>query len=319
MLLDVLLDAIRAHKKSLTIYSLSCVLLLTVTDSVQLLAFSSQPSSPSPSILQLGHIVGVTTNGTINSVIRTPSTNWIATGQWELGVNNGTIALFTTNMTWYNSNGTGVHTHEFRNFRSFGGQQQPITILPNRTLFLSGVMDVGTNNHLVWKNVQSTISIRGGKTILITVNDAQTNQHFAGQPIFGIVTSFTPCSDVPLPNMEVLPSCISVISSSPTPSLSPSSSNATAITNATTGGGLQQQLQNSTSNNSSKTTTTITNNPNTSINQGVPQTLTNKSNTTGNATITTTNATNTTSSLNMNKNNSPPPPTKSPFDILGGG
>ena len=35
------------------------------------------------------------------------------------------------------------------------------------------------------------------------------------------------------------------------------------------------ELQNSTSNNSSKTTTTtITNNPNTSINQGVPQTLT---------------------------------------------
>ncbi len=318
MLLDVLLDAIRAHKRSLTIYSLSCVLLLTVTDSVQLLAFGSQPPPPAPSILQRGHIVGVTTNGAINSVIRTPTTNWIATGQWELGVNNGTIALFTTNMTWYNSNGTGVHTHEFRNFRSFGGQQQPITIFPNRTLFLSGVMDVGTNNHIVWKNVQSTISIRGGKTILITVNDAQTNQHFAGQPIFGIVTSFTPCSDVPLPNMEVLPSCISVISSSPTPSLSPSSSNATTITNATTGGGLQQQPQNSTSNNSSKTTTTITNNPNTGINQGVPQTLTNKSSTSGNATITTTNATNTTSSLNMNKNNSPPPPTKSPFDILGG-
>ena len=34
-----------------------------------------------------------------------------------------------------------------------------------------------------------------------------TIHHFAGQPVFGLVTSFIPCSDVPGPNMEVLPSC----------------------------------------------------------------------------------------------------------------
>lgn len=251
-----------------------------------------------------------------------------------MGAWNKQWHLFTTNMTWYSSNGTGVHTHEFRNFKSIGGEQQPITILPNRTLFLSGAMDVGTNKHIVWKNVQSTISVRGGETILITVNDAQTNQHFAGQPIFGVVASFTLCSDVPLSNMEVLPPCISIPSppSSPSPSTTPQSSTTTfaspiplssSTTNATTNaavGGVQhqQQLPSATSTNSSNTTTTSTTNPNTNINQGVRQTFTNQSNTTGNATTTTTttNATNTRSTPNTNKYN--PPPTKSPFDILGG-
>ncbi|MGB6671801.1 MAG: hypothetical protein WBE34_05150 [Candidatus Nitrosopolaris sp.] len=49
-----------------------------------------QPPQVAQPQLQQGHIIeGVTTNGTINSVIRTPTTNWIATGQWELGINNG--------------------------------------------------------------------------------------------------------------------------------------------------------------------------------------------------------------------------------------
>jgi hypothetical protein len=58
-------------------------------------------------------------------------------------------------------------------------------------VFLKGVMDVGTNNRIVWKNVPSTISIHGGKTITISVADNATNHHFASQPVFGLVTSFT--------------------------------------------------------------------------------------------------------------------------------
>jgi hypothetical protein len=51
------------------------------------------------------------------------------------------------------------------------------------------------------------ISIQGGKTIIISVSDNATNHHFAGQPVFGLVTSLVPCSDVPGANMEVLPRC----------------------------------------------------------------------------------------------------------------
>ena len=144
---------------------------------------------------------GFLSKGTINSLIRTPTSNWIATGNWSMSIDNGRLTGFATNMTWYNSNGKASHTHEFSNLKSAGGTIQ------GKNIVINGFMDVGTNHRLVWKNVPSTISIQGGKTIRISVDDNATNHHFAGQPVFGLVTSSVPCSDVPGANMEVLPSC----------------------------------------------------------------------------------------------------------------
>jgi len=144
---------------------------------------------------------GFLSKGTINSLIRTPTSNWIATGNWSMSIDNGSISGFATNMTWYNSNGKASHTHEFSNLKSAGGTIQ------GKNIVINGFMDVGTNHRLVWKNVPSTISIQGGKTIRISMDDNATNHHFAGQPVFGLVTSSVPCSDVPGANMEVLPSC----------------------------------------------------------------------------------------------------------------
>ena len=144
---------------------------------------------------------GFLAKGTINSLIRTPTSNWIATGNWSMSIDNGSLTGFGTNMTWYNSNGKASHTHEFRNLKSAGGT------IEGKNIVINGFMDVGTNHRVVWKNVPSTISIQGGKTIRISVDDNATNHHFAGQPVFGLVTSFVPCSDVPGANMEVLQSC----------------------------------------------------------------------------------------------------------------
>ena len=44
---------------------------------------------------------------------------------------------------------------------------------------------------IIWKSVTAAISINGGKTITISVDNNATNHHFAGQPLFGLVTSFT--------------------------------------------------------------------------------------------------------------------------------
>jgi hypothetical protein len=146
-------------------------------------------------------MAGFLSKGTINSLIRTPTSNWIATGNWSMTVDNGTLAGFVTNMTWFNSNGKASHTHEFSNIRAGSGTMQ------GNNIVINGVMDVGTNHRVVWKNVPATISIQGGKTITISVDDNATNHHFAGQPVFGLVSSFIPCSDVPGANMELLPRC----------------------------------------------------------------------------------------------------------------
>ena len=144
---------------------------------------------------------GFLSKGTINSLIQTPTGNWIATGNWSMSIDNGSLTGFGTNMTWFNSNGKASHTHEFHNLRAGAGTIQ------GNNIIINGLTDVGTNHRVVWKNVPTTISIQGGKTIRISVADNATNHHFAGQPVFGLVTSFVPCSDVPGPNMEVLPSC----------------------------------------------------------------------------------------------------------------
>ncbi|HEY1248482.1 MAG TPA: hypothetical protein VGE97_05820, partial [Nitrososphaera sp.] len=178
-------------------------------------------------------------HGIIDSLIFTPSATWIATGNWTIGVNNGNAALITANMTWYNDNGTASHTHEIQNFRPFAAgqeQQQAIVVQPdNRSVSLKGTVDVGANHRITWNGVQSTIDIKkGGKILSIYLDDAQTNHHFGGRPIFGIVTSFSRCSDVPGPNMEILQPCLNIHipPPAPQPTLAVSPSSSPAITNS---------------------------------------------------------------------------------------
>jgi hypothetical protein len=168
----------------------------------------TRPASPPRSIPTEngGHQIGFTATGSINSLTTTPSTRWIATGNWSMTVNNGNLTYFKTDMTWYNSSGTAAHSHEFQNFKAEKGRI--ISLLePGNKISINGVMDVGTNHRVVWKNVPSTVEINGKRTIIISMDNNATNNHFASQPILGVVNSFVLCSDIPGPNMEVLPPC----------------------------------------------------------------------------------------------------------------
>jgi hypothetical protein len=159
--------------------------------------FPQQKEIHRPMILQQQAPIQVfASNGTINSLIKTPPAEWIASGNWTLNLSNRNTTYFKTDMTWFNNDGKTSHTHQFQNFRSTtttsstaGGNITAI-VQPGNNVILNGLMDVGTNHRIVWKNVPSTISIHGGKTITISIADNATNRHFAGQPIFGLVTSF---------------------------------------------------------------------------------------------------------------------------------
>jgi hypothetical protein len=159
-----------------------------------------QPEQP-PSVTPLTQ---TTANGTIDSLIFAPGTRWIATGNWSMVLRNGNVNSFKANMTWYNNNGTGTHTHEILNFKS---SPIDVTVKPGENILVKGLTDVGTNHRISWMNVHTTIDIKGGKTISISLDDKETNKHFAGQAIYGVVKSFTQCSDQPGENMEVLPPC----------------------------------------------------------------------------------------------------------------
>ena len=142
-------------------------------------------------------------SGKINSDIITSTSKWTATGNWELIVNDNEVQLFTTNMAW--NNATSGHTHEFLGFEAEDGE---IVLPSDNIVSIKGNMDVGTNHATSWEEVPATIDIGGGgKTITISLGHEETDHHFAGQPIRGVVTLLTPCSDTPGASMEVLPRC----------------------------------------------------------------------------------------------------------------
>jgi hypothetical protein len=144
-------------------------------------------------------------SGKINSLLPTGNNTWIAEGNWNLVAENGSAKSFMTQMTWTSADGTKAHTHEFQNFRLLDNGTD-VLLSPGDTLILDGVMDVGTNDVIDWQGVPTRLYFGNGQTIVVALDDAATNSHFGNQPVFGLVTSLTPCGS-PGPSMEVLPRC----------------------------------------------------------------------------------------------------------------
>ena len=151
---------------------------------------------------------GFVANGKINTVINVPNGKWIATGNWSIIVNNGNVTSFDTKMTWYNSSGTNAHTHGLTNFKVNSENTQTLpNNNTNKQTIIEGFTDVDSNGRTSWFEVPTQVTINDGKIISISLDDNKTNHHFGGQPLLGIVDEFYPCSDIPGPNMELLPPC----------------------------------------------------------------------------------------------------------------
>jgi len=170
-----------------------------------------QPQPVQPSLIQqqqqpqrppIGDFI---LSGKINSLLPTENNTWISDGNWNLVAENGSAKRFTTQMTWTSADGTRSHTHEFQNFRLLNNDTE-VLMTPGNTLILDGVMDVGTNSIIDWQGVPTRLYFGNGQTLVVALDDAATNSHFGNQPVFGLVTSLTPCGS-PGPSMEVLPRC----------------------------------------------------------------------------------------------------------------
>ena len=182
---------------------------------------AQQPTRPAQASTQ-----NFIANGTIDSVLFVPHNQWIATGNWSVMVDNGNLTTFVVNMVWNNANGTSSHTHQIEHFRptaigttttsstnnnanNGNTTNSIVTLQPDNSLVLKGLSDVGTNGRIVWKNVHTVVDINKGKTISIAVNDKETNFHFAGQHVFGIVKSLDRCLNQQPQSTNILSSCSS--------------------------------------------------------------------------------------------------------------
>jgi hypothetical protein len=113
---------------------------------------------------------------------------FILSGDWSMSVNKGNLTSLAANFyTGPVGGGITNHTHQLSNFRVNNSNNVPIQLTPDKTVSLSGVLDVGTNGKKAWNDVHTTVVISKGRTITISLADKDTQSHFMGQQIYGIV------------------------------------------------------------------------------------------------------------------------------------
>jgi hypothetical protein len=69
--------------------------------------------------------------------------------------------------------------------------QPYLVLLEEDGTTFTGTMDVGEDNMDRWFGVQTTVNISNLNTITIFLDPTDTENHFSGQPIYGIVSSLS--------------------------------------------------------------------------------------------------------------------------------
>jgi hypothetical protein len=190
-------DMYRLTKRELSVSRNSIkitVVAITVTTILTCLiglAFAQTPTAttkPANTFSMNGAISSLVLGMPPNTKIVDMSTvqKFILSGDWNMSVNKGNLTSFEANYyTGPVNGGTTNHTHQLSNFRV--NNSIPIQLSPNKTVLISGILDVGTNGKKAWNNVHTTVLISNGRTIAISLADKDTQSHFMGQQIYGIV------------------------------------------------------------------------------------------------------------------------------------
>jgi hypothetical protein len=133
---------------------------------------------------QIGSLVlGMPPN--TKTVDMTTVPKFILSGDWNMNVAQGKLIDFTADFYTGPVNGAENHTHQLSNFRV--NDNTPIQFSPDKSISISGIVDVGTNGNKAWDNVNATVDISKGRSVTISLEDEDTERHFMGQQIYGIV------------------------------------------------------------------------------------------------------------------------------------
>ncbi len=128
-------------------------------------------------------------SGTISSLVvnnRTADPQYVLAGNWNVLASNGNITDFGANFTMVSVNGTDRHIHSITNFSS--NVVAPLILDIHGTTF-TGESDITTDGNVMWRAIQTTVTIARQDTIKITFNNNNINNHFQNQPIYGVVFS----------------------------------------------------------------------------------------------------------------------------------
>ena len=114
---------------------------------------------------------------------------YIIGGNWNLNVQGGNVTSFAANLMMVHTDGSGFHTHNITNFKSGNSTVQLVQGQPTS---ISGSADIYTNGTIKWPGVQTMLTLTPNGTVMTIMPAAdESDNHFQGQPIYGIVSQLS--------------------------------------------------------------------------------------------------------------------------------
>jgi hypothetical protein len=111
---------------------------------------------------------------------------YIVGGDWNLNVEGGNVTEFGANFIMVHPDGTEYHTHEIANFNVGNATVQ---MVQGQETTISGIADIYTNGTNRWPGTETTLTLtQNGAVMTIMPSAEETENHFQGQPIYGIVS-----------------------------------------------------------------------------------------------------------------------------------
>jgi hypothetical protein len=100
------------------------------------------------------------------------------------------VTDFTANFIMVHPDGTEYHTHNITNFVIAGGGS--VQLVQGQETSISGTADVYTNGTNRWPGTDTTLTLTDNAAVMTIMPAAEdTENHFQGQPIYGIVAGAT--------------------------------------------------------------------------------------------------------------------------------
>ncbi|HET6807950.1 MAG TPA: hypothetical protein VFH28_02730, partial [Nitrososphaera sp.] len=113
---------------------------------------------------------------------------YILGGNWNLNAESGNVTDFTANFMMVHPDGTEYHTHNITNFVIGGGGT--VQLVQGQETSISGTADIYTNGTNRWPGADTTLTLTPNGAVMTIMPDAEaTENHFQGQPIYGIVSA----------------------------------------------------------------------------------------------------------------------------------
>src|SRR5215203_1266589 len=114
-------------------------------------------------------------------------TPYILGGNWNLRVESGNVTEFTANFMMVHTDGTGYHVH---NITDFSAGNATVQLVQGLETTISGTSDIYTNGTNSWPGTDTTLTLTPTGSVMTIMPAAEdTENHFGGQPIYGIVSS----------------------------------------------------------------------------------------------------------------------------------